>query len=264
MRFVIILKKPREGGQMKPTLSWLIVFLFCFYVSSSSAALHKWVDEKGRTWVTDYPQPKAANKKAPQADNAANQSPTNESAAATPEVQKTDQERDAGKIFVLPEDIRKRLPMSLQGEGMPFDPGNMLAMMSGLIVIIVLAGYIYFALCLYLIAKKTEVPHPWMAWIPLVNLWTFVAAAGREWWWLAIIAGMGVLSMVSGVGIIFSLLNMAAIIYLWICITENLGKNKWLGLLMLVPIVNIIFPAILAFSKQESDSSPADMTAGPS
>jgi hypothetical protein len=100
-----------------------------------------------------------------------------------------------------------------------------------------------------------------MAWIPLVNLWTFVAAAGREWWWLAIIAALGALSLISGVGIIFGLLNLAAIIYLWICITENVGKNKWLGLLMLVPIVNLIFPAILAFSKQKNYSSPSDMTA---
>ena len=241
----------------------IIVFGLLLIFKSAEAEIYKWVDEKGRTWVTDYPQPKAAKKKAPEADNAVNQAQTNESAAANPEVQKTDQDRDSGKIFVLPEDIRKRLPMSLQGEGMPFDPKSMLAMMSGFILVIVLAGYIYFALCLYLIAKKIEVPHPWMAWIPLVNLWTFVAAAGREWWWLAIIVGMGVLSLVSGVGIIFSLLNMAAIIYLWICITENLGKNKWLGLLMLVPIVNIIFPAILAFSKQESYSSADDM-AGPS
>jgi hypothetical protein len=135
-------------------------------------------------------------------------------------------------------------------------PGNIAAMLSGVVLLIGLAVYIFVALCLYLIAKKTGVPHPWMAWIPVVNLWTFVAAAGREWWWLAIIACLSVLSLMPGIGIIFSLLSMAAIIYLWICITENLGKNKWLGLLMLVPIVNLIFPAILAFSKQEDYPLP--------
>lgn len=246
---------------MKQIVSWLIVFLFCFYVSSSSAALHKWVDEKGHTWVTDYPPPKAAKKKAPEAGNAANQTQANQSATSNSEVQQTDQQRDAGKIFLLPEDIRKKLPMSLQGEGIPFVPSKILAMISGFMLLIVLAGYIYVSLCLYLIAKKTAIPHPWMAWIPLVNLWTFVAAAGREWWWLAIIAALSALSLISVVGIIFGLLNLAAIIYLWICITENVGKNKWLGLLMLVPIVNLIFLAILAFSKQENYSSPSDMTA---
>jgi len=247
---------------MKPIVSWLIVSLFCFYVSSSSAALHKWVDEKGRTWVTDYPPPKAVKKKAPEADNAANKAQANESAtAANPEVKQTDQQRDAGTIFLLPEDIRKKLPMPLRGVGIPLVPGNVVAMMSGFMLFIVLAGYIYISLCLYLIAKKTEVTNPWMAWIPLVNLWTFVAAAGRQWWWLAVIAGLGALSLIPDVGIIFGLLNLAAIIYLWICITENVGKNKWLGLLMIVPLVNLIFPAILAFSKQENYSSPSDMTA---
>jgi len=250
---------------MKPIVSWLIVFLFCFYVSSSFAALHKWVDEKGRTWLTDYPQPKAAKKRASEADSAANQAQNKESsAAANPEMQQTDQERDAGKFFVLPEDIRKKLPLFLHSDRMPFVPGNMPAMMSGFMLLLVLAGYIYFSLCLYFIAMKTGIPNPWMAWIPLVNLWTFVAAAGREWWWLAIIVGLGALSLIPGLGIVFSLLNLAAIIYLWICITDNVGKNKWLGLLMLVPIVNLIFPAILAFSKQEDYSSPSDMTAGKS
>jgi hypothetical protein len=35
------------------------------------------------------------------------------------------------------------------------------------------------------------------------------------------------------------------------CICENLGRNKWLGLLILVPIVSLILPGILAFSKNE-------------
>ena len=38
------------------------------------------------------------------------------------------------------------------------------------------------------------------------------------------------------------------------CISENLGKDKWLGLLMLVPIANLIYLGILAFSKQDSSS----------
>jgi hypothetical protein len=48
------------------------------------------------------------------------------------------------------------------------------------------------------------------------------------------------------------------------CISENLGKNKWLGLLMLVPIVNFVWLGILAFSKLEGYSYPSDMTAGQS
>jgi hypothetical protein len=45
------------------------------------------------------------------------------------------------------------------------------------------------------------------------------------------------------------LVNIFVSIYLWMCITENLGRNKWLALLMLLPIINFIFLGILAFSK---------------
>jgi hypothetical protein len=40
-------------------------------------------------------------------------------------------------------------------------------------------------------------------------------------------------------------------IYVWTCITENLGRNKRLGLLMLLPIINFVFLGIPAFSKTE-------------
>ena len=42
------------------------------------------------------------------------------------------------------------------------------------------------------------------------------------------------------------------------CIVENLGRNKWLGLLILVPIVNLVYMGVLAFSKQESQADEHD------
>ena len=95
--------------------------------------------------------------------------------------------------------------------------------------------YLFFALCLFLIAKKLSVPAPWTAWIPLVQIWTFVASAGKPWWWILLL--------------LIPFVNYIIGIYLWMCISENLGKNKWLGLLMIVPVVNFIFFGYLAFSK---------------
>lgn len=46
-------------------------------------------------------------------------------------------------------------------------------------------------------------------------------------------------------------------VYLWMCITENLGRNKWLGLLLLVPIAGFVWMGILAFSKSETTGGPA-------
>jgi len=108
----------------------------------------------------------------------------------------------------------------------------------GIILILVeIAFYIFFSLCLFLIAKKLDVPAPWTAWIPIVQIWTIVACAGKPWWWILLL--------------LVPIVNIVIGIYLWVLITENLGRNKWLGLLMLVPIVNLVFLGILAFSKSE-------------
>ena len=104
--------------------------------------------------------------------------------------------------------------------------------------VIAIAFYVYYCLCMFLIAKKLDVPAPWTAWIPIVQVWTFVASAGKPAWWIILL--------------IVPIVNFFVIAYLWMCIAENLGKNKWLGLLMLLPIVNMIFLGILAFSKSES------------
>ncbi len=109
-----------------------------------------------------------------------------------------------------------------------------------------IALYIYFSLCLFLIAKKLNVPAPWTAWIPVVNLWTFVSAAGKPWWWILLL--------------FIPIVNAIVGIYLWMCITENMGRSKWLGLLMLVPVANLVLLGILAFSKTETSVSSMEDT----
>ncbi len=113
----------------------------------------------------------------------------------------------------------------------------MLAAFGMILVFIGIAFYVYYSLCLFLIAKKLAVPAPWTAWIPLVQVWTFVASAGKPGWWILLF--------------LVPIVNLFVGIYLWMCVTENLGKNKWLGLLILVPLVGIFYPAWLAFSKTE-------------
>jgi len=113
-------------------------------------------------------------------------------------------------------------------------PFNLLVFIIYLLSII--AFYVYFSLCLFSIAKKLHVSEPWTAWIPIVNIWTIVSAAGKPWWWILLL--------------IVPIINVFIGIYLWICITENLGKNRLLGLLMLLPIINLIFLGFLAFSRE--------------
>ncbi|MBI5848033.1 MAG: hypothetical protein HZB31_08815 [Nitrospirae bacterium] len=119
-------------------------------------------------------------------------------------------------------------------------PAALIAVIAAFGMILVLIGiavYVYYSLCLFLIAKKLNVTAPWTAWIPIVQAWTFVVSAGKPGWWVLLF--------------LVPLVNLFVGIYLWMCVTENLGKNKWLGLLILVPLVGIIYPGWLAFSKTE-------------
>jgi Family of unknown function (DUF5684)/Tetratricopeptide repeat len=131
-------------------------------------------------------------------------------------------------------------------------PGMVPALLTGLfagfamiLLAISLAFYIYWCLCLFMIARKLDVPSPWTAWIPFVQIWTFVTAAGKPWWWILLL--------------FVPLLNIVVGIYLWTCITENLGRNKWLGLLMLVPLVNVVFIGVLAFARLEKRDTLDDI-----
>jgi hypothetical protein len=130
---------------------------------------------------------------------------------------------------------------------MPTDmPGIGTGLMAGLGAIAIvfqivnIALLILFLVCLYLIAKKLEVPAPWLAFIPIINIWTIFSCAGKPWWWILLL--------------LVPLVNIFVVIVVWMSITENLGRNKWLGLLMLLPIISSIFLAILAFSKTEGTS----------
>jgi len=128
---------------------------------------------------------------------------------------------------------------------------------------IALAIYLFFCLCMYKIATRLKVPAAWTAWIPLLNLWAFVGSAGKPWPWILIffapIVGTALAfinPMIGGIlSTVTSLAVLVVVIYLWMCIVENLGRNKWLGLLMLLPIINIVFLAILAFSKETAPES---------
>jgi hypothetical protein len=235
------------------------------FVSLTYAAMHRWVDEKGRVWITDYPNPKT-DKKHKQDAKAPDSAQATDPSAVKPATDREDQKQDMPGLSALPEDMRKHVSDLMQRGGSSLMSGSSLAMISGFMVLFGFAFYIYISLCLYMIARKVGVADSWTAWIPVVNLWTFVEAAGKPWWWTAIIVGLSLSLVVPIVGIVLGLLNLGVVIYLWMCISENVGKNRWLGLLMLVPIVNLFYPAVLAFSKIEPlldiDSSSTGISSG--
>jgi hypothetical protein len=48
------------------------------------------------------------------------------------------------------------------------------------------------------------------------------------------------------------LVNIVFMIIVWMAIAKELGKPEWLGVLMIIPVANIIIPGYLAFSNENS------------
>ncbi|MGD0352078.1 MAG: hypothetical protein ABSB38_01050 [Dehalococcoidia bacterium] len=135
------------------------------------------------------------------------------------------------------------------------------------------AIYVWSALCLYIIAKKTGTPNPWLAWIPIANIYLMCKVAGKPGWWIVFfcitivlaipmsIASVMVMFLAMGGGeipawftplviatIVSGLISWVLLIIIWMAIAKARHKPSWLGILMIVPIANLVIPGVLAFS----------------
>jgi hypothetical protein len=109
------------------------------------------------------------------------------------------------------------------------------------ILVIVLIIYIYMAICLMKIARKTNTEDAWFAWIPILNWILMLRIAQKPIWWIILF--------------FVPIANIVVLILTWMGISEKVGKPNWLGVLMIVPIANLIIPGYLAFSDSEIPTS---------
>ncbi|MBU1726786.1 MAG: hypothetical protein KJ880_04065 [Candidatus Omnitrophica bacterium] len=108
-------------------------------------------------------------------------------------------------------------------------------------LIIVLIGYIYTALCLYLIAKKTAKDPAWMAWIPIANLFLMCKIGSVSYWFLLIL----LLGAIPFAGFLF-VIGFSG--FVWYKIALERGKDGWIGILTCIPLIGLITMGYLAFS----------------
>lgn len=107
-------------------------------------------------------------------------------------------------------------------------------------LVIILAIYIYMAICLMKMAKKTNTPNAWFAWIPILNTILMIQIAKKPIWWIILF--------------FIPIVNIVIAILIWMGVAKQLGKPEWMGVLMIVPIANFIIAGYLAFSKNNSVS----------
>jgi magnesium-transporting ATPase (P-type) len=119
------------------------------------------------------------------------------------------------------------------------DNSNALAAaMGGVMLFVVLAVcaamYIYVALALQTIAKKTNTENAWMAWIPIANIFLALMVAKKPLWWFILF--------------LIPLVNVVMWILVWMGIAEARSKPNWWGIMVIVPVMNVIMPGYLAWS----------------
>lgn len=118
---------------------------------------------------------------------------------------------------------------------------KLVAVFAGIILLLLIPIYIYSSICLQFIAKKTNRPPVWLAWIPVANLFLMCKIAGISYWWLLLILGsfIPVLGFVCAMGLTG---------FLWYKIAIARNKPGWIGVLAIVPLVNFFIMGYLAFS----------------
>lgn len=129
--------------------------------------------------------------------------------------------------------------------------GAGLAILGGFMLfflLIFVAVYIFMAICLMKIAKKTNTENAWFAWIPILNIILMVQCAKKPIWWIILF--------------FIPFVNIVAAIMVWMAISKNVGKPEWLGILMILPVANIVIPGYLAFS-DDTTATPEPVVSTP-
>jgi hypothetical protein len=101
-------------------------------------------------------------------------------------------------------------------------------------VVIFAALYVYISLALQTIAKKTNTENPWLAWIPIANVFLMLNIAKEPLWWFILC--------------LIPFVNIVVLIIVCMAIAEARGKPSWWGILYIVPVANLIVPGYLAWA----------------
>ena len=108
-------------------------------------------------------------------------------------------------------------------------------------IICSLGMYIYMALTLMKTAQKLKAEDAWYAWIPILNV-VLLFKLGEQNPWLIL------LSLIPGIGtLVVAILSIIATMK----VCEKRGYDKFFGLLMLVPVGNLILWGMLAWGKKD-------------
>jgi hypothetical protein len=112
-----------------------------------------------------------------------------------------------------------------------------------LFLVFLLVVYIYVALCVQTIAKKTNTPQDWLAWIPIANIILMLSIAKKPFWWIILW--------------LIPIVNIVIAVIVWRAIAKARYKPEWWGTLVIVPLAGLLVVAgYLAFSGDRALDAP--------
>jgi len=127
--------------------------------------------------------------------------------------------------------------------------GAIMAFILAYIVFILLASIVVLGIPFWKLGKRFNITHPWMAWVPVLQGVALVKIAGKPWWWFFYFFAV----IVPGIG---GLAVLALMVYLWMEVAKKTGHPTWLGILMIVPLANIVMMYYVAFAKAGDPALP--------
>ena len=127
-------------------------------------------------------------------------------------------------------------------------------------LVIAIAVYIYTALAYIAIAKKLGMQKPWLAWIPVANLYLLAQMAQMPTWPVYLVIG----TIVPFLNAFFAIaIGVFSFIWIW-KILERVGRPGWWVLLSLIPffgtIAFLILLGVTAWGKPTSSVPPTTPT----
>ena len=96
-----------------------------------------------------------------------------------------------------------------------------------------IAYYVYLAIALMTIAKKTNTPDAWLAWIPIANIYLMTRIVGVSPWLTALAI----------------ILYSPVMVFLLWKIAEVRQKPGWYGLSILVPPLDLVAWGVIAWEE---------------
>jgi Family of unknown function (DUF5684) len=105
-------------------------------------------------------------------------------------------------------------------------------------LLIAIIFYVLTAWLLYRIGKRLGYDKSWYAWVPFLNLYMMVELSTKEtsWFWIIL-----VLEFIPCINII----GLVMLVIVFMDIAERCGKERWWGILWIIPIVNWVVMYIL-------------------